>query len=75
MQLALAMGTMPCSKGICDGIENVLRTMKAGRKRSIARPNICFGEESADLGSDVQIPPSAALEYIIEVGKVSVAPS
>ena len=74
--LALVMGSRPYSKGICDGVENVLRTMKAGGKRRvIIPPNLCFGEEGADLGSGVQIPPSATLEYIIEIDKVSIAPA
>lgn len=74
--LALVMGSRPYSKGICDGVENVLRTMKAGGKRRvIIPPNLCFGDEGADLGSGVQIPPSATLEYIIEVDKVSIAPA
>ncbi|KAL3529159.1 hypothetical protein ACH5RR_008481 [Cinchona calisaya] len=74
--LALVMGSRPYNKGICDGVENVLRTMKSGGKRRvIIPPNLCFGDEGADLGSGVLIPPSATLEYIIEVDKVSIAPS
>ncbi|XVE63983.1 hypothetical protein DITRI_Ditri07aG0064300 [Diplodiscus trichospermus] len=74
--LALAMGSRPYSKGICEGVEYVLRSMKAGGKRRvIVPPNLGFGENAADLGSGVQIPPSATLEYIVQVDKVSIAPA
>ncbi|EOY21280.1 hypothetical protein QUC31_007258 [Theobroma cacao] len=74
--LALVMGSRPYSKGTCEGVESVLRSMKAGGKRRvIVPPNLGFGENGADLGSGVQIPPSATLEYILEVDKVSIAPA
>ncbi|XP_050220483.1 peptidyl-prolyl cis-trans isomerase FKBP17-2, chloroplastic [Mercurialis annua] len=74
--LALVMGSRPYSKGMCEGIENVLKTMKAGGKRRVMVPaNLGFGENGADLGSGVQIPPFATLEYIVEVDKVSIAPA
>uniref|UniRef100_A0A2P2JE71 peptidylprolyl isomerase n=2 Tax=Rhizophora mucronata TaxID=61149 RepID=A0A2P2JE71_RHIMU len=74
--LALVMGSRPYSKGMCEGIEYVLRSMKAGGKRRvIVPPKLGFGESGADLGSGVQIPPSATLEYIVEVEKVSIAPA
>ncbi|XP_059303400.1 peptidyl-prolyl cis-trans isomerase FKBP17-2, chloroplastic [Lycium ferocissimum] len=74
--LALFMGSRPYSKGICEGIETVMRSMKAGGKRRvIIPPNLGFGEEGADLGTGLQIPPSATLEYVIEVEKVSIAPA
>lgn len=74
--LALAMGSMPYSKGMCEGLEYVLRRMKAGGKnRVIVPPNLGFGENGSDLGSGVQIPPSATLEYIVELDKVSIAPA
>ncbi|XP_022766330.1 peptidyl-prolyl cis-trans isomerase FKBP17-2, chloroplastic-like [Durio zibethinus] len=74
--LALVMGSRPYSKGMCGGVEYVLRSMKAGGKRRvIVPPNLAFGENGADLGSGVQIPPSATLEYIVEVDKVSIAPA
>ncbi|CAN4088805.1 unnamed protein product [Withania somnifera] len=74
--LALVMGSRPYSKGICEGIEYVLKSMKAGGKRRvIVPPNLGFGEGGADLGTGLQIPPSATLEYIIEVEKVSIAPA
>ncbi|XP_057419907.1 peptidyl-prolyl cis-trans isomerase FKBP17-2, chloroplastic [Lotus japonicus] len=74
--LALVMGSRPYSKGVCEGIEYVLKTMKAGGKRKvIVPPQLGFRENGADLGSGVQIPPLATLEYIVEVDKVSIAPA
>ncbi|KAL3818621.1 hypothetical protein ACJIZ3_004526 [Penstemon smallii] len=74
--LALVMGSRPYSKGICEGIEIVLRNMKAGGKRRvIIPPSHGFGEEGADLGEGVQIPPFATLDYVIEVDRVSIAPA
>lgn len=74
--LALVMGSRPYTKGMCEGIESVLKTMKAGGKRRvIVPPSLGFGEEGADLGSGVQIPAFATLEYIIEVDRVSIAPA
>ncbi|XP_019167515.1 PREDICTED: peptidyl-prolyl cis-trans isomerase FKBP17-2, chloroplastic-like [Ipomoea nil] len=74
--LALVMGSRPYSKGICEGIEYVLRSMKAGGKRRvIIPPNLGFGEEGADLGPGLEIPPSATLEYVIQLDKVSIAPA
>lgn len=73
--LALVMGSRPYSKGVCEGIEYVLKTMKAGGKRKVTvPPKLGFGENGTDLGSGVQIPPLATLEYIVEVDKVSIAP-
>nr|GMD30664.1 peptidyl-prolyl cis-trans isomerase FKBP17-2, chloroplastic-like [Ipomoea batatas]GMD35634.1 peptidyl-prolyl cis-trans isomerase FKBP17-2, chloroplastic-like [Ipomoea batatas] len=74
--LALVMGSRPYRQGICEGIEYVLRSMKAGGKRRvIIPPNLGFGEEGADLGSGLEIPPSATLEYVVQVDKVSIAPA
>ncbi|KOM43392.1 hypothetical protein LR48_Vigan05g099600 [Vigna angularis] len=74
--LALVMGSRPYSKGVCEGIEYVLKTMRAGGKRKvIIPPQLGFGENGADLGTGVQIPPFATLEYIVEVDKVSIAPA
>ncbi|KAJ6672680.1 PEPTIDYL-PROLYL CIS-TRANS ISOMERASE FKBP17-2 CHLOROPLASTIC [Salix viminalis] len=74
--LALVMGSRPYSKGMCEGVEYVLRSMKAGGKRRvIVPPNLGFREGGADLGTGVQIPPSATLEYIVEVERVSIAPA
>ncbi|KAJ1437802.1 FKBP-type peptidyl-prolyl cis-trans isomerase domain [Sesbania bispinosa] len=74
--LALVMGSRPYSKGLCEGIEFVLKSMKAGGKRKvIVPPKLGFGEDGADLGSGVQIPSLATLEYIVEVEKVSIAPA
>ncbi|TXG50844.1 hypothetical protein EZV62_023368 [Acer yangbiense] len=74
--LALVMGSRPYSKGMCEGIEYVLRSMKAGGKRRvIIPPGLGFREKGADLGTGTQIPPSATLEYIVEVDRVSIAPA
>ncbi|KAI3409559.1 Peptidylprolyl isomerase [Psidium guajava] len=74
--LALVMGSRPYSKGVCEGIEYVLRSMKVGGKRRvIVPPSLGYGEEGADLGTGLQIPPSSTLEYIVEVDKVSIAPA
>lgn len=74
--LALVMGSRPYSKGLCEGVEYVLRSMKAGgRRRVIVPPSLGFGEKGADLGSGIQIPPFATLEYIVEIDRVSIAPA
>ncbi|KAL5544997.1 hypothetical protein UlMin_008781 [Ulmus minor] len=74
--LALVIGSRPYSKGLCEGVELVLKSMKAGGKRRvIVPPSLGFRENGADLGSGVQIPPFATLEYIVEVDKVSIAPA
>ncbi|XP_010916509.1 peptidyl-prolyl cis-trans isomerase FKBP17-2, chloroplastic [Elaeis guineensis] len=74
--LALVMGSRPYTKGMCEGVEYVLRTMRAGGKRRVmVPPSLGFGDEGADLGSGVRIPPAARLEFVVQVDKVSVAPS
>ncbi|XP_078155407.1 FKBP-like peptidyl-prolyl cis-trans isomerase family protein [Carex rostrata] len=74
--LALVLGSRPYTKGMCEGVESVLRSMRAGSKRRvIVPPSLAFGDDGADFGSEVQIPPGAMLEYIVQVDKVSIAPS
>ncbi|XP_076896842.1 peptidyl-prolyl cis-trans isomerase FKBP17-2, chloroplastic-like [Bidens hawaiensis] len=75
--LALVVGSRPYSKGVCEGVEMVLKTMRnGGKRRIIVPPALAFGDEGADFGSEhVKIPPFARLEYIVEVEKVSIAPS
>ncbi|KAI3515771.1 hypothetical protein L1887_14675 [Cichorium endivia] len=74
--LALVVGSRPYSKGMCEGIEMVIRTMKnGGKRRVIVPPALGFGDEGADFGSGFKILPNATLEYIVEVEKVSIAPS
>ncbi|GAB2289984.1 hypothetical protein Dimus_024281 [Dionaea muscipula] len=74
--LALFMGSRPYTKGMSEGIDYVLRTMKTGGKRRVIVPPIFgFGVEGADFDSGIKIPPSATLEYIVEVENVSIAPS
>ncbi|RRT63729.1 hypothetical protein B296_00030185 [Ensete ventricosum] len=74
--LALVMGSRPYTKGMCEGVEYVLRSMKAGGKRRVVvPPALGFGDDGADLGAGLRIPASATLEYIVQVDKVSIPPS
>ena len=74
--LALVMGSRPYSRGMCEGLEYVVKSMKAGGKRRVIIPsNLGFGEKGGDLGSGLQIPPFATLEYVVELDKVSIAPA
>ncbi|KAI9101572.1 hypothetical protein K1719_023816 [Acacia pycnantha] len=74
--LALVVGSRPYSKGLCEGVETVIKSMKAGGKRRvIVPPSLGFGDDGADLGNGVQIPPRATLEYVVEVERVSIAPA
>ncbi|KAK1264028.1 hypothetical protein QJS04_geneDACA018655 [Acorus gramineus] len=74
--LALVMGSRPYTKGMCEGVEYILRSMRAGGKRRvIVPPRLGFGDKGADLGSGVQIPPDASLEFVVQVDKVSIAPA
>ncbi|PIN23658.1 FKBP-type peptidyl-prolyl cis-trans isomerase [Handroanthus impetiginosus] len=73
--MGVVMGTRPYGEGICEGVEYVIRHMKAGGKRRvIIPPSLGFGEKGADFGEGVQVPPSATLEYVVEVQSVSMAP-
>ncbi|XP_047338012.1 peptidyl-prolyl cis-trans isomerase FKBP17-2, chloroplastic-like [Impatiens glandulifera] len=72
--LALLTGSRPYTKGMCEGIEYVSRSMKGGGKRRvIVPPNLGFGEKGIELGYGLKIPPNATLEYIVEVDQVSIA--
>lgn len=74
--LALVVGSKPYTKGLCQGIDYVLRSMKAGGKRRvIVPPSLGYGEGGAELESGFQIPPNASLEYIVEINRVSIAPA
>lgn len=74
--LALVMGSRPYTKGMCEGIDYVLRSMKAGGKRRvIVPPSLGFGEKGAELDQNLQIPPNATLEYVVQVDRVSIAPA
>ncbi|TVU45453.1 hypothetical protein EJB05_04940, partial [Eragrostis curvula] len=75
--LALVMGSRPYTRGMCDGVEYVLRSMKAGGKRRVVvPPSLGFGDDGADFGMDgAQVPPGATLEYIVQIDKVSIAPA
>lgn len=69
--LAMVMDSRPYSKGLCQGIEYVLRSMKAGGKRRvIIPPSLGFGDKNVEFGQGLMIPPSATLDYIIEVDTV-----
>ncbi|CAN6292210.1 unnamed protein product [Urochloa humidicola] len=75
--LALVMGSRPYTRGMCEGVEYALRTMRAGGKRRVVvPPGLGFGDDGADFGEEhVQIPPGATLEYVVQVDKVSIAPA
>lgn len=69
--VAMVMDSRPYSKGLCEGIEYVLRSMKAGGKRRvIIPPSLGFGDKNVEFGPGLQIPSSATLDYIIEVDTV-----
>ncbi|CAN0902248.1 Peptidyl-prolyl cis-trans isomerase FKBP17-2, chloroplastic [Linum grandiflorum] len=73
--LALVTGSKPYTRGMCEGLEYVLRSMKSGGKRRvIVPPSLGFGEEGAILGS-IRIPPSSTIEYIVQLDRVSIAPA
>ncbi|KNA15784.1 hypothetical protein SOVF_095030 [Spinacia oleracea] len=74
--LALVMGSRPYTRGMCQGIEYVVKTMKAGGKRRvIVPPKFGYCDNGTDFGSDISIPPCATLDYIVQVDRVSIAPS
>lgn len=74
--LAFVFGARPYAGGMCDGLEFVLRSMKVGGKRRvIVPPELGFGETGADLSSGAQIPSQSTLEYIVQLQRVSIAPS
>ncbi|CAN6287095.1 unnamed protein product [Urochloa humidicola] len=75
--LALVMGSRPYTRGMCEGVEYALRSMRAGGKRRVVvPPGLGFGDDGADFGEEhVQIPPGATLEYVVQVDKVSIAPA
>ncbi|KAH9293449.1 hypothetical protein KI387_022615 [Taxus chinensis] len=74
--LAFLFGIRPYTKGICEGLEYVIKTMKTGGKRkAVIPPELGFGKTGADLDGDILIPPEATLEYVVELQKVSIPPS
>uniref|UniRef100_A0A1D1XGJ3 peptidylprolyl isomerase n=1 Tax=Anthurium amnicola TaxID=1678845 RepID=A0A1D1XGJ3_9ARAE len=74
--LALVLESRPYTRGMCEGVESALRLMRAGgRSRVVVPPALGFGDKGADLGSGIQIPPSSTLEFVVQVDKVSIAPS
>ncbi|KAL1553692.1 peptidyl-prolyl cis-trans isomerase FKBP17-2, chloroplastic-like [Salvia divinorum] len=74
--IGVVLGSRPYGRGMCEGLEYALRDMKVGGKRRvIVPPNLGFGEGGADMGEALQIPPSATLEYVVELHNVSIAPA
>jgi FKBP-type peptidyl-prolyl cis-trans isomerase len=75
--LALVMGSRPYTRGMCEGIEVALRSMKTGGKRRVVvPPSLGFRDDGADFGDEgAQIPPGATLEYVVQVDRVSIAPA
>ena len=74
--LALILGSSSYTRGMCEGVEYVIRMMKAGGKaRIIVPPELGFGDDGADFGSGVQVPPSSTLEFIVQLDRVSIAPA
>ncbi|XP_047941439.1 peptidyl-prolyl cis-trans isomerase FKBP17-2, chloroplastic [Salvia hispanica] len=74
--MGVVLGSRPYGRGMCEGLEYAFRDMKVGGKRRvIVPPNLGFGEEGADMGEALQIPPSATLEYVVELHNVLSAPA
>eukprot|EP01026_Neomeris_dumetosa_P055975 TRINITY_DN5109_c0_g1_i11.p1 TRINITY_DN5109_c0_g1~~TRINITY_DN5109_c0_g1_i11.p1 ORF type:complete len:297 (-),score=55.71 TRINITY_DN5109_c0_g1_i11:179-1069(-) len=81
--IVLYFGGRPFTAGICAGIEEVLKDMKAGGVREvIVPPELAFGERGTVLKPtehvpDKQgiIPPNSQLFYKIELVRVSIPPS
>ncbi|KAJ3672916.1 hypothetical protein LUZ60_006290 [Juncus effusus] len=74
--LALVLGSRPYTRGMCEGVEQVVRTMRAGGKRRVIVPaELGFGEEGADFGDGVGVKGGKELEFVVQVDKVSIAPA
>ncbi|PWZ22417.1 Peptidyl-prolyl cis-trans isomerase FKBP17-2, chloroplastic [Zea mays] len=60
--LALVMSSRPYTRGMCEGVEHVVRSMRPGGKRwVVVPPGLAFGDGGADFGEEhVQIPPGAS---------------
>ena len=60
--LALVMGSRPYTRGMCEGVEHVVRSMRpGGKRRVVVPPGLAFGDGGADFGEEhVQIPPGAS---------------
>ncbi|KAG8097923.1 hypothetical protein GUJ93_ZPchr0013g35395 [Zizania palustris] len=74
--LALVMRSRPYTRGMCEGVEHVVRSMRSGGKRRVVvPPGLGFGDAGVDFGAGAQVPPGAKLEYVVEVDRVSIAPA
>lgn len=76
-------GKRPLSGGMCPGVEEALRTMKAGGQRRVTvPPELGFGDRGLTLrptehvpGKAGEVPPGATLEYELSLVRVSIPPS
>lgn len=74
--LALVMGSRPYARGMCEGVEYMLRSMRAGGRRTmVVPPELGFGDDGVDFGKGARVLPGAVLEFVVQVDKVSIAPS
>lgn len=77
--IAFLFGTRPLSDTLCVGLEEALKSMKAGGVRDVVvPPNLGYGSKGAVLsdakGNEQRIPPNATLKYQVELKRVSIAP-
>ena len=74
--LVFTFGGRPFVGGICEGLEDAIKTMKTGGRRQVfVPPSQGFGEEGVQLGSGQIVQTNASLEYIVELKRVSIPPS
>lgn len=81
--LVAIYGARPFTAGLCAGVEEGMRSMRAGgKRRMVVPPELGFGAEGASIrptlhagDKDGVIPPNATLEYEVELVRVSIPPS
>lgn len=74
--LVYAFGARPYIGGVCEGLEEGMRSMRVGGRRRVAvPPGRGYGEQGADFGDGHVVPPGAMLEYLVELKRASIAPS
>lgn len=81
--IVFLFGGRPFTAGLCAGVEEALRTMRAGGKRIAVVPaRLGFGEAGGVIQStrhagdkDGVIPPNATLRYELVLERVSIPPS